>query len=176
MEIRCATDSAVELDVAAELLELLRNFDLRAWAFTDEVVIEEDAIPHSHPILTLGTFNRGPFLLASYLHEQLHWFALGHMDTLERIYEQELVRRYPKVPTELPEGAGTEDSTYLHIFVCWWEVQSLRHVLGSVKAGEVAAVLEDQGVYRWVYRTIRHDEDELFELFAGSGLPTPLAT
>lgn len=121
-------------------------------------------------MLTLGTFNRGPFLLASYVHEQLHWFALAPMRSLERIYEEELLHRYPDVPVELPEGAGTGDSTYLHLFVCWWEVQALRELFGEVKARQVVNVLIERGVYRWVYRIIRDQEEQLDRVFRAAGL------
>lgn len=173
MEIACATGSTIEREVADELRGLLERFDLSHWRYTDRVVIEENAIPHSHPVLTLGTFNRGPFLLSSYLHEQLHWFALEHMRALERIYEEELLHRYPNVPVELPEGAGTEDSTYLHLFVCWWEIQALRKLVGEAKAGQIVEAMIERGVYRWVYRTLRDEEEQLGQVFRAAELPSP---
>lgn len=173
MQIACATGSPIEREVADELQGLLDKFDLSHWRYTDHVVIEEDAVPHSHPVLTLGTFNRGQFLLASYVHEQLHWFALAHMSAIERVYEQQLLRLYPDVPVGHPEGAGTADSTYLHLFVCWWEVQALRELLGEVKARQVIDLMIERGVYRWVYRTIRDEEEQLDRVFRVAGLPSP---
>ena len=64
----------------------------------------------SHPILTLGNrfADNEDVLLSTYLHEQMHWY-LWYLGTPERDpvapFLDELVRRYPEAPTELPDGA-----------------------------------------------------------------------
>ena len=174
MEIRCDADTATEREIADELASQLETFDLSPWQWTDSVVIREDAIPHSHPVLTLGTFNRGPFLLSSYVHEQLHWYALERMKLLETIFETDLLTMFPDVPVDLPDGGASADSTYLHLFVCWWEVDALRQLLGEERAGKVLEVMiENGGAYRWVYRTIRDRYGELGRLFERHGLASP---
>lgn len=175
MRLTCAHETEVEVAVRSELLELLGRYDLEPWQVTDEVVIEEGAIPHSHPVLTLGTFNRGPFLLASYVHEQLHWFLMPQMERLDDVYESDLLRLFPNVPADPPEGGHGVASTYLHLVVCWYEVEALRHLLGQDEARRVVDILVDRGVYRWVYRTVSARFDELGEVYARRGITSPLS-
>ena len=176
MQIDCAGNTDAETIVRDELLAILERYDLEPWRVTDSVVIEEGAVPHSHPVLTLGTLNRGHFLLASYVHEQLHWFLMNQMAQLEPVYENELLRMFPAAPQGLPEGAEDAESTYLHLFVCWYEVEALRHLLGEQAGGQVVSALIDHGVYRWVYRTIVERFDELGQLYADAGIVSPLSS
>ena len=47
--------------------------------FTQDIVIEKGAIPHSHPILTLNTRESDERLvLKTLVHEQFHWHAQDH--------------------------------------------------------------------------------------------------
>lgn len=170
MEVTLASGTALEREIAGELTALLDQFDLSPWQYTDQVVIEENAIPRSHPALTLGTFNRGPFLLASYLHEQLHWYALDRMAQFEDVYESHLRQRFPDVPTQRPEGAGSAESTYLHLLVCWLEVDAVRRVLGRERAAQIVDVMVERGVYRWVYRVVRDHFEDLRDIFSSGGL------
>jgi len=49
---------AKERATQSQLERLQSQYDLTQWIFTTSVVIDEDAIPHSHPILTLHTRKR----------------------------------------------------------------------------------------------------------------------
>jgi hypothetical protein len=173
VSVRCSRDLASEVAVRDELLEWLRRLNLAPWIFTRDVLVEDGAIPHSHPTLTLNTFNRGPFLLASFVHEQLHWYLVERDPIADAVYEQVLLKRYPEVPVGLPEGAESEISTYLHLMVCWLEVDALRRLLGRDAADALARRLGEVGVYRWVYRSVLADYDALEAAFAEHGLLPP---
>ena len=69
-------DSEAEHKTAEQLGALLRRYNISPWLFTRSVRIDERAIPHSHPVLTLHTRHLGQdiLLLSTFLHEQLHWF------------------------------------------------------------------------------------------------------
>ena len=75
--------TASEQQAREMLLRWLERYMLDKWLYTRVVQIEEGAIPHSHPVLTLSPRTRWndyladpEQLLAAYLHEQLHWFTL----------------------------------------------------------------------------------------------------
>ena len=56
----------------------------------------------------------------------------------------ELVRRYPEAPTELPDGARNYESTYLHLVVNWLEVAATSEFIGRaarLRGGRGAAHL-----------------------------------
>jgi hypothetical protein len=84
--IRTLHGTQAELATKAELEKLLQQYDLSGLAFTHEVVIDERAIPHSHPVLTLHTRHLGndDQLLSTYVHEQLHWFLNERQRDSER--------------------------------------------------------------------------------------------
>lgn len=55
IEISLAHGNAAEVETRAQLQRLLKPYDLSGWAWTRKVVIEDGAVPHSHPVLTLNT-------------------------------------------------------------------------------------------------------------------------
>jgi hypothetical protein len=71
IKISLKHDSAPEQQTKIQLERLLASYDLRKYTFTDKVVINEAAIPHSHPILTLHTrhLDSDDELLSTYVHE-----------------------------------------------------------------------------------------------------------
>jgi hypothetical protein len=73
--IGLANGSEAEAVMAAELRALMRKYDLDPWILTSRVLIDENQIPHSHPILTIHTRHIGeePELLSTFVHEQFHW-------------------------------------------------------------------------------------------------------
>lgn len=167
--ITLATGSRAEQETRDELVRLLSVYDVARWTYTRQVRIDERVIPHSHPVLTLGTFDRGAFLLSSYLHEQLHWFCVERDDAVGRCVDEQLRVRYPAVPADLPQGAGSESSTYLHLIVCWQELSSLAALVGDESARRVVERI-GRHHYTYCYQTIAADFTDLGELYARYGL------
>ena len=154
------------------LTALRRRHDLSRFEFTRHVQIVPAGPTHSHPILTLGTrfAETEDLLLSTYLHEQMHWYLwrLGgpDHDPVAPFFD-ELVRRYPKAPTKLPEGARNYEQTYVHLVVCWLEVAAMTELIGRERAHAIA---DTQWGYRWIYRTVLRDWDPLQELYERHGL------
>jgi hypothetical protein len=156
-----------------ELLAALRKrHDLARFEFTQHVRIMPASATHSHPVLTLGTrfADTEDLLLSTYLHEQMHWY-LWHLggpdhDPIAPFFD-ELVRRYPQAPTRLPEGARNYEQTYLHLVVCWLEVEAMSELVGRERA---VAIADTQWGYRWVYRTVIADAEPLGRLYRQHGI------
>jgi hypothetical protein len=155
VRIELANDSKRERATQDQLLTLLQRHNLERWQCTDVVRIEQGVVPHSHPVLTLNTYLLGDDarLLATYLHEQLHWFSTQHQDATELAID-ELRRVYPVVPVGLPEGAKSEFSSYLHLVICWLEHAALAELLGPIEARRV---VESWSHYTWIYATVLRD-------------------
>jgi hypothetical protein len=156
-----------------DLLAALRQrHDLARYEYTKIVQIVPAGPTHSHPILTLGTrfAESEDHLLATYLHEQMHWYLwrLGgpDHDPVTPFFD-ELVRRYPKAPTRLPEGARNYEQTYLHLVVCWLELNATSELIGRERA---VALADTQWGYRWIYRTVLADWEPLGQLYRDNGL------
>jgi hypothetical protein len=149
------------------LAALRRRHDLTRYEFTRIVRIMPGGDTFAHPVLTLGNrfADSEDLLLSTYLHEQMHWY-LWHLGTPERDmvapFYDELVRRYPDAPTELPDGARSYDATYSHLVVNWLEIAATAEFIGRERA---LAVARAQRSYRWIYRTVLKDWDLLGELY-----------
>jgi hypothetical protein len=76
LNIKLAHDDKTE-QKGKELIEsFLAKYDLDRDIFTNDIIIEKMSIPHSHPVLTLNTrtIDDPNLYLATFVHEQIHWF------------------------------------------------------------------------------------------------------
>jgi hypothetical protein len=155
------------------LLKVLRaSHDLGKWEFTDKVHIDKTAIPHSHPILTLhtrhGQKSQKDMLLSTYLHEQIHWFADENIEKTNVAIAM-LKQAFPKVPVGYPKGAKDEESSYLHLIVCYLEQQALREYLSETRVRAVFKFWQNDH-YTWVYKQVELHQDILNKIMVKSGL------
>ena len=159
-----------ERQTQEQLFALLRQYDLRKWLFTKHIRIQRRAIPHSHPVLTLSTRDRNDSsrLLATFIHEQLHWFATLHPSKVSAAVA-ELRALYPQVPVGYPEGARSEYSTYSHLIICYLEYQALVELMGLQEATRVFDFLSKHH-YTWVYKTVRADANRIGAVVRRHGL------
>ncbi len=154
------------------LAALRRRHDLERFEFTRHVRIVPAGPTYSHPILTLGTrfTETEDLLLSTYLHEQMHWYLwlLGgpDHDPIAPFFD-DLVRRYPQAPVWLPEGARSYEQTYVHLVVCWLELEATAELIGRARANRMA---DTTWGYRWIYRTVVADRDPLCALLTKHGL------
>jgi hypothetical protein len=156
VSIKLAHNTGRERQASEQLQKVIASYDLRKYTFTREVVIEERAIAHAFPVLTLNArFANSPDeLLSSFIHEQLHWYLREHhMQTEDAITQ--LREFYPRVPVGGTEGADSLYSTYGHLVDCYLEIQADRQLIGEERT---MAVIKDKGHYTWIYKTDLDDE------------------
>jgi hypothetical protein len=168
VEIQTAHHSPREQQEKQELERLLKKYDVKKYTFTNTVVIEERAMNHAFPVLTLNVHFLGSDdeLLSSFLHEQLHWYLRDHPMQMEQALT-ELRRFYPKVPVGLPEGADTMYSTYGHLVDCYLEIQADRTLIGDERT---TRVIKNKPWYTWIYKTITEDEKRIDAVVKGNHL------
>lgn len=173
LKVRLARGSEAEARTGRSLRRLQRRYALEPWLWTREVMVDEQGIPHSHPLLTLNTTHADNelMLLAELVHEQLHWFEEAHADARDRAIEATRAL-FPQVPIDRPEGAGSEASTRLHLLVCTLEHDALRH-LASPQAARLAIEALSRHHYCWVYRTVLDHTAPLRRLLRVHGLWPP---
>lgn len=155
---------AKERATQSQLERLLSQYGLAQWIFTTSVVIDEDAVPHSHPILTLHTrhLKDDDLLLSTFVHEQAHWFFEQHRGDAAKAVA-ELRGLYPSIPVGFPEGSSDSDGNYEHLVVVYLEYEADRRLLGELRAWQAMAFWS-QDHYTWVYRTVLSDRVRLREL------------
>jgi hypothetical protein len=166
--IDLAHGSDRERRTKARLEEEIASYDLSKYTFTREVVIDEGAMNHAFPVLTLNArfADSGAELLSSYVHEQLHWYLRAHRAQQQAAIAQ-LRRMYPNAPVGLPESAETAYSTYGHLVACYLEIQADRQLMGPERT---AAIISAKRHYTWIYRTILQDESRIAAVVSGHGL------
>ena len=162
ISIQLAHHTPREMQTAQTLKQVLSKYDLSKYTFTREVVIEERAMNHAFPVLTLNVrFADSPDeLLSSFVHEQLHWHLRDH-DSQQKAAIAELRQMFPNAPVGLPEGADTAYSTYGHLVDCYLEIQADRELIGLKRTDEV---IKNKPWYTWIYKTILRDEDKISDV------------
>lgn len=153
--VRLVNGTEAERRTKSQLERLVRENDIGRWIETREVLVDETAIPHSHPVLTVHTRHLGDddALLSTFVHEQFHWYAnrAGERTDSAIVAFRE---RFPDAPVGGGEGARDAHSTYLHLVVCDLEFQALTLLRGRERAAEVLSRFNH---YRWIYQRVLTD-------------------
>jgi hypothetical protein len=154
VEIVTAHSSAEEEQTRQQLERLFERHDLSPWRFTRRVVIDEEAIPHSHPVLTLHTrhLRDDLLLLSTYIHEQSHWYV-DRRPRATAAAVAELEAQFPDLPVGHPDGASSRESNYAHLIVIALEWDGLRSLVGELAARQVMEFWASDH-YRVLYRTV----------------------
>lgn len=126
------------------------------WTFTRKIQIDKDAIPFSHPLLTLNCnfLENDHKQLSNFLHEQFHWL-LEAKPTQREDAINKFKELFPNVPSKGDYGARNEYSTYLHLIVCDLEFQAMTKVLGEDSARKILA---EWNHYKWIYQKVLNDQ------------------
>lgn len=155
----------------ALLQGLVDEFVLSRYTFTTRVRVDEKAVPHSHPVLTMSTrfmVRTRDGALADYLHEQLHWFAVQHKAQTRRA-DRVWRTKFGPVPRAKGGGAKTRRSTRLHLTVNWFEFAALVDVIGRERATAVIEAKAAGHVYPWVYRKVLDEHDAIAAVLREAG-------
>jgi len=172
VEVRMKNGTESEAAVREQVQRLLQTHDLDPWIFTQTVQIEDGVIPHSHPVLTLGTgrdrLNDDAKQLGTFIHEQVHWMegSDAYEDRVAAVIE-DLKAAYPNPPGHEEIGTRSEHSTYLHLFVCWMELDGIAELFGEEKGRSIFA---EKHYYEWVYERVLEDTDAIGRLIAENDL------
>lgn len=157
LAVRLAHDSEAERQTRDEILRLVAEYDVAPWIHTWDILIDENAIPHSHPVLTLHTRDVGDeaLLLSTFLHEQFHWLEDGATLDAFRAAMDDFAELYPDAPGRSGGGARDVESTYRHLVVCDFELQAMTKLLGAEEARDLLAGITH---YEWIYQRVLSDE------------------
>jgi|SRR5579884_734532 len=168
LEITLAHNNAPEIATRDSLVALSKEYDLQPWTWTRSILIEQYAIPHSDPVLTLNTRHQGVALLSSYIHEQLHRFEDLKPREMARAISV-LEKRYPDLPTSPPAGAADRLSSYTHIVTCYSELEALSSLVGRERAVQTIKELAKDH-YGAIYELVLTHEEEIGKVVKTLGL------
>lgn len=122
-----------------QMERLAKQYDLKKYTITRDIVIDRGAINHSSPVLTLNLrfLDNDDLALSAYIHEQGHWVLMERHRTENPALLQDLQSGFPNLPIAPPEGDGELRSSYFHIAVCMLEWQAMEELVGSQRARKV---------------------------------------
>jgi hypothetical protein len=131
--------SSGEQQQRALLDRLARQYDLSKYTITQKIIIDEQAINHSSPVLTLNFrfVANDDRALSIYLHEQAHWLLMKNHRPRTREMLAELQRLFPNIDTSPPNGDGNVGTSYVHLVVIMLEWQALENLTGVTRAKAV---------------------------------------
>ncbi len=170
LTITTKNNSSTEL-VTKEIIEtLLDKWDINQYFFTYNVMIEDKAMPHSHPVLTINSFpyNDQIMHLTDLLHEQLHWYFEEEQSSVDKAVT-ELKLHYPEAPVGHPLGCRDETSSYEHLLLCRLCHKLTSSIFGIDEASYILYYLQNHH-YLWVYDTIDKDSEYIDSLLDRYGL------
>jgi hypothetical protein len=179
LEITLKRNDQREQKTREQLIRLVETYDLSRWFFTRKVIIDGafDVIPHSHPVLTLHTrhLKDDELLLATFVHEQFHWYVNDKAAETEAVYK-ELKSMFPNAPVGFPQGGNNEEWTYKHIIVCYLEYQAVKDLLGELRAKQVMEFWTTDH-YTWIYKTVLDQNRQIGSLMRKHKLvPVPASS
>jgi hypothetical protein len=123
----------------SQMERLAKQYDLKKYTITRDIVIERGAMNHSYPVLTLNLrfLDNEDLALSAYVHEQGHWVLMErHRPDNPALFE-DLQRTLPNMEIRVPDGDGELRSSYFHIAVCMLEWQAMEDLVGSERARKV---------------------------------------
>lgn len=135
------------------LYHVIQIYDLTRFMYTYRVKIQDNVFNHSHPILTLNTkYARMPNkLMASFLHQQFHWWANSHPGQVRAA-----IQDFEKVYKDNP-GQNAEDKKhyYLHLVVSYLEFRAMGKLIGYHQTHRIQQeMLQVEDHYGWAYSKI----------------------
>ena len=103
-----------------QMERLAKQYDLKKYTITRDMVIERGAMNHSYPVLTLNLrfLDNDDLALSAYVHEQGHWVLRERYRADNPRLFEDLHSAFPNVEIQQPEGDGELKSSYFHIAVC----------------------------------------------------------
>jgi hypothetical protein len=162
LEITLAHGSQLEQKRKEQMERLAAQYDLEKYTITRDIVIDEQAINHSAPVLTLNLrfLDNDDRALSAYLHEQAHWLLMERHRGRARKMFPELKRIFPNLPIAVPQGDGKEGTSYLHLVVLMLEWLALEGLIGVSRASVVMEFKRNDH-YKMLYATVMENRGQM---------------
>jgi hypothetical protein len=154
-----------------QMERLAKQYDLKKYTITRDIVIERGAMNHSSPVLTLNLrfLDNDNLALSAYVHEQGHWVLMERHRAENPALFEDLQRAFPNMETRVPEGDSELRSSYFHIAVCMLEWQAMEDLVGSERARKVIEWKQGDH-YKAIYSTLLNHRDQVEGVLIRNGV------
>ena len=145
-----------------QMERLAKQYDLKKYTLTRDILIERGAMNHSHPTLTLNLrfLDNDDLALSAYVHEQAHWMLTDRNRIDNPSLFEDLHRAFPKLEFRVPEGDGEFRSSYFHIAVCMLEWHAMEELVGSERASKVIEWKQGDH-YKAIYSIVLNQREQV---------------
>jgi len=145
-----------------QMERLAKQYDLKKYTITRDILIERGAMNHSYPVLTLNLrfLDNDDLALSAYVHEQGHWVLMERHRAENPVLFEDLQRPFPNLETRVPEGDGELRSSYFHIAVCMLEWHAMESLVGLERARRVIEWKQGDH-YKAIYSTVLNHRDQV---------------
>ncbi len=161
LNIKLAHRSPCEERTMLQVGQLAKQYDLKKFTITRDILIEQGAMAHAKPVLTMNCrfLENDDRALSQYVHEQGHW-VLGRREGELRPLYLALTSTFPNIPMEFPRGGyGVRDS-YFHLAVILLEWQAMEQLVGEDRALNVMKFKQGDH-YTELYRTVMENRAQV---------------
>jgi hypothetical protein len=162
LNITLKHDSEGEQKRKAQIQRLAEVYDLAKYTITRDIVIDQQAMNHSSPVLTqnLRFLDNDDRALSAYVHEQAHWLLMERHHGEARQMLPELIHMYPNIDVMPPYGDGNQGTSYMHLAVLMLEWQALEDLIGIDRARAVME-FKRQDHYKDLYKTVMDHRQQM---------------
>ena len=139
LNVKTKHGSPLEEQRKDQIERLAKQYDLKKYTLTRDINVEQGAMNHSSPVLTLNPrfLDNDDLALSAYVHEQGHWVLMErHRIDMEPLFA-DLQSAFPNLDVTPPHGDGQLRSSYYHIVVCMLEWQAMEELVGAERARKV---------------------------------------
>jgi hypothetical protein len=145
-----------------QMERLAKQYDLKKYTITRDIMIERGAMNHSHPTLTLNLrfLDNDDLALSAYVHEQAHWVLTDRNRFDNPSLFEDLHRAFPNLEIRVPEGDGELRSSYFHIAVCMLEWHAMEELVGPERARKVIEWKQDDH-YKAIYSILLNQREQV---------------
>jgi hypothetical protein len=144
-----------------QMERLAKQYDLKKYTVSRDILIERGAMNHSYPLLTLNLrfLDNDDLALSAYVHEQGHWVLMERHRADNPVLFEDLHRNFPNMEIRVPDGDGELRSSYFHIAVCMLEWQAMEDLVGAERARKVIEWKQGDH-YKAIYSTLLNHREQ----------------
>jgi hypothetical protein len=155
----------------SQMERLAKQYDLKKYTITRDILIERGAMNHSYPVLTLNLrfLDNDDLALSAYVHEQGHWVLMERHRADNPALFEDLQRTFPNMEIRVPDGDGELRSSYFHIAVCTLEWQAMEDLVGPERARKVIEWKQGDH-YKAIYSTVLNHREQVEGVMGRSGV------
>jgi hypothetical protein len=160
VNVRMVRGNLREAIANRQVIILIGEYTLYNWLFTRDIVIDEKARPHSHPVLTMNAayLQEDKKVLAIFLHQEFRWYLDQNARNVNTAIK-ELMKRPDQLIPNITQTIDNDSLSWLNLLTCTMEIDALHETLGETNTDSLLAWRQEQdSLARFYKASIEHND------------------